>query len=253
MAEKMSIEEQIAHLLRLAENSGATEAERTISRERAEKLMVRHAIDRAMLDGVGEQRKEGIIIGRIKVWGGGGSYSRAQMEGMHAVAVALGLKSYHNDNTRFNFKRDGIKPHYVICFAGFESDVREAEQLINSLLNQGMLALKEWWDNSSEKLVLPRWEGYYARNEFLKYFGLGAGNRIQTERKVVVEETTGSALVLVDREAAVKAWADENLNIGKSKRRGTQSDFGKGAGYAAGQKARTRNDSALGSTKAVRS
>lgn len=240
MADKMTIEERIAHFLRLAEDKGATQAERDTAAAQAEKLMLKHAIDRAMLDGVGEQRKEKIIVGRVRVYGGGGTYSYHSMAGMVAVVNAMGLTGYKEDFTKIR-KASGMKAHMNICFAGYESDVRDANELVGSLLLQAMVAMKGWWRDMPdwEKELLGRQGGYHARCEFISQFGYGAAKRIRDEREQEVASTAGSELVLLDRSKEVKDWATENLGLKWQVSRRTSSSFGREEGFAAGQKANT--------------
>jgi len=239
VADKFSIEERIAHFLRLAEDQGATQAERDTAATQAERLMLKHAIDRAMLDGVGEQRKEKIIVGRVRVDGGGGTYSYHAMRGMVAVANAMGLTGYYEDFTKV--RSHYFKPHINICFAGYESDVKDAVGMINSLLLQAMVAMKSWWRNQSSytKYYLGRQGGYHARCEFISQFGAGAARRIQDEREQEVASVAGSEVVLFDRSREVSDWAASNLGLTIKKTSRTSSAFGRSEGYAAGRNANT--------------
>lgn len=245
MATSFSIEEQIAHFLRLAEDRGATQPERDLAASQAERLMLKHAIDRAMLAGVGEQKKEAIIVGRVKVMGGGGTYSYHAMHGMVGVANSMGLKGYYEDNSwiRARVDKEGNKigPYKNICFAGYESDVRDAEAMINSLLLQAMVAMKDWWKGLAawEKAELGRQGGYHARCEFIKNFGLGAAVRIRDERTKETEKVSGAEVVLFDRSKEVAIWADQNLGLRSNKSRRMGSNFGGAEGYAAGKNANT--------------
>lgn len=244
MADKFSIEERIAHFLRLAEDKGATQAERDTAATQAERLMLKHAIDRAMLDGVGEQRKERIIVGRVRVDGGGGTYSYHAMRGMVSVANAMGLTGYYEDFSKIR-AGVGIKPHINICFAGYESDVKDAVDMVNSLLLQAMVAMKSWWKNlpSYQKDTLGRQGGYHARCEFISQFGAGAARRIQDEREQEVASVAGSEIVLFDRSREVQDWADSNLGLTYKMVRRTSSPFGRSEGYAAGREANTGRSS----------
>lgn len=255
MADKMSIEERIAHFLRLAEDAGATQAERDTASTQAERLMLKHAIDRAMLEGVGEQKKEKIIIGRVRIDGGGGTYSYHSMHGMVAVANAMGLTGYFEDFSKIR-ARSGVKPHINICFAGYESDVHDAEQMIASLLTQAMIAMKTWWKNGLsewERNELGRQGGYHARCEFIRSFGAGAASRIRDEREAETEATAGAEVVLYDRAQLVRQWSSENLGLKFKGSRRIGSNFGRTEGFAAGREANMSRGKGVGMGRGISS
>jgi hypothetical protein len=252
MANSLTIEERIAHFLRVAEDRGATQAERDTASSQAEKLMLKHAIDRAMLAGVGEQKKEEIIIGRVQVFGGGGTYSYHSMAGMVAVVNAMGLQGFQEDFSFLKVKH-GQKPYKNICFAGYESDVHDAENIVNSLLLQAMIAMKSWWKNLDEptKSYLGRQGGYHARCEFIRNFGGGAARRIRDEREAETVATEGAALVLLDRSKEVSDWTDVNLSLKKKKTRRLGSNFGRVEGYTAGLDANTSRSKGVSGSRSI--
>lgn len=243
MAESMNIEAKIAHFLRLAENEGATQEERDLASSQAERLMLKHGIDRAMAEHADNNKviKEEIVQRHVFF---GGGYGEARMQAAYSIVVALKLQAFKSE-------RYGIDPHsshgkngrmtkgvelYVV---GFESDVMDALTLIFSLDLQGAVAVKQyaksqkdawsWYDNNRKTL---------ARKSFLIAFGNGAGKRIREQRVTVIEESSdGTALVLVDRAAQVKEFYDQK-KLRKSRSRGGAYDYSAhNAGYAAGQNA----------------
>lgn len=80
----MRIVDEIQHLLRLAEDPGASSAERDLAMRRAEKLMVRHRLQADQLHQDGE-----IKILAITVTGGARSAAPGVARGLCGLAQAL--------------------------------------------------------------------------------------------------------------------------------------------------------------------
>lgn len=250
MAKKLTPTEEIEHYLRLATDSGATQAERDLASTRAEKLMVKHAIDRAMLDPEGKKAEE-IIIRRVRIYGSKSSYSMNKVLGLNQVVLAMGLRMMITDrrDKKNNYTND--KAHIEINIVGFESDLDEAEMMVRSLDLQVMVALRAW-QKTPEYLngagTLPREEMFLAKHEFVKFFGSGAAHRIREERADAVQDAGPStALVLVKREDKVKAAFDDMAGDSTSVRQ-RESGLGRGAGFAAGQQAGAGRKAGLGAS-----
>jgi hypothetical protein len=257
MAEKMSLEKKIEHFLRLAEDAGATEAERETARKRAEDLMVRHGIERAMLDPEG-LREEEIVIGKVVFKGGGGTYAESYVRGFYRAAEELGLKAWQEDNTwvrKGSVLGDVEGPHRILAMAGYRSDVDAAKRLIHSLAIQALLAMKDWQKNHPDGRLaraMGRQERYHASCEFLVYFGLGVAHQLQQARADIVEEVgNGAALVLVERSERVRSWVSDNVGLKSVQKKGYESGLGRGAGWTAGQRAQTGQAKELGFTKSI--
>lgn len=191
----------IAQLLAKAEQTTPEEAEALTAA--AEKLMVRYAIDQAVIDArrAREGKKsEQIVQVPIRFEG---VYRNDFLEMGAAVVWGLGQMRV------LQSKRD----NYTIMFiVGFESDVSQAEVLIRSLQVQGIVALKSWWYTARYEYPYSYMEESpkkHARRQFIRSFGAGAGNRIRENRAIVIEESSsGTDLVLVDRDSKVQEFID---------------------------------------------
>lgn len=205
MADKHTIEQRIAHFLKLAEDTGATQAERDLASSQAERLMIKHAIDRASIAAAAEKadpnRVEPIVRRDYDIEG---TYAMARLRAAYSVVVALQLDAYHSGGATSGGKR--------LVIVGHESDVDEAVGLLRSLDTQAAVAMRQhfatptqasadYWRDRGQKAV--------ARRSFLEGFGTGAGKRIRESRQRVIVEaestTPGAELVLVNRAAQVKA------------------------------------------------
>ena len=146
MAEKMGIEQRIAHFLRVSQDAAATQAERDTAGQEAERLLAKHAIDRLTLDVEGARRAEHepIETGSIVVPGGKGTVSVDVVLGLSAVARSLGLVPYYSDRRSTDpwQRQDGEDPHVVLSVTGFRSDVALALPLLESLHTQAVLAMR---------------------------------------------------------------------------------------------------------------
>lgn len=93
MADRMTIEERIAHFLRVSEDAGATQAERDTALREAERLIAKHAVDRLGLDvdGAPRPQREPIETAALDVDGGRGTVSLDIALGLSSVAKSLGL------------------------------------------------------------------------------------------------------------------------------------------------------------------
>lgn len=235
MANKMTLEEQIKHFLKLAEDAGATQAERDLAAAQAERLMLKHGIDEAMLPG-DERPAEQIVKESIFF---GGAYARERSEMFFRIVRAVKLRGYHTGV--------GIRDHDVLSgkvvngdrctVVGYEGDVKSFMDLIRSLDVQASVALKAWnkgqtwgyWDDNAAKQK--------ARQSFLYGFGVGAGQRIEESRRVIIDQApTGTALALIDREREVAKWLASNMRLGRGRARGrtlngSASATGRSAGY----------------------
>lgn len=255
MADKFTTEDRIAHFLRLAEDSGATQHERDVAAEQAERLMLKHGIDRAaaMAADSNVQRDEPIVKETIFF---GGLYAKERMEGTVALARAFGLQAYYantwgvdGNNSHANRQVQGMR----VTIVGFESDAQDVMRIIRSVDVQCAVAVKAWaktqkdawyWYSAADKTV--------ARRTFILAFGNGAAARVRLSRKEAVQEAgEGTALVLVNREAKVKEFY-ANINLRSSRSRGRRMDgSGWSAGHAAGYNANTGSGPAIKGTRAI--
>lgn len=235
MSKTTPILEQIALMLAKAESTTPAEAE--MITKRAEKLMVRHGIDEAMLQAskTGKAAKTEDIVEK-RVTFKSGSYGPAYIRLAQSVASGLGA---------VRMLQASYRGSYTAYLIGHESDVDAAIMLIDSLKVQADSAMASWWANTG-KYELEwggRQEQWKARRQFIISFGYAVQTRlIETRRQTVKEmeaETgaTGTDLVLVSRKELVDARVGQMYpKLGKA--RGIDgSSAGRAAGNAAGQRA----------------
>jgi hypothetical protein len=237
MAEKMDVEARIAHFLRVAQDSGATQAERDTAGREAERLLAKHAVDRLTLDVEGARRaaREPIETGTIVVPGGKGGVALDVVLGLTRVAQALGLVPYYSDRRSPDAWFDGpdATPHVVLSVTGFRSDVALALPLLESLQTQAVIAMRVWWRSEPRHRHIPKYDAHLARCAFVQAFGTGAAERLKVVRDEAVAQT-GTALVVASREAEVREWVDRNVPLRSRRDRRSFSGYGRGQGYASG-------------------
>lgn len=229
------VAEKVAKLLAKAESTTPAEAEAVTAK--AEELLVRYGVSRALAEakraGLG-QVVEAItkIVIEFK-----GIYRQAQLTGSYRVVEALGgLRAL--DATRVAETRNTA----TLWVIGRTSDVEGARLLVSSLLLQGATALTAWWRDSELRGQLASMPAYLARREFVQNFGLGAASRVRDRRRLVETEATrdgepGTALVLRDRLTDVNAWIARELGGTTTTRSRRKHGDGRAAsaGYAAGR------------------
>lgn len=223
MTEK--IVERIQMLLKKAESTTPEEAEALTAA--AEKLMIKHGIDRATAEASGRVKKEEIVQYTIDF---PGQWQTAWVNGFSWVVRAMGLRPLQ---ARIH---TGEMRMWII---GFESDAREVLELIESLKTQSENALNEWWKSTG--LPYCKMYGYtnhqrhVEKRSFMESFGEGAASRIRKEREVAVEESvTGTDIVLRDRSKMVDDFVDVVLNPGKARGGHSYGSAGIYAGFEAG-------------------
>lgn len=124
----MRIVDEIQHLLRLAEDPGASSAERDLAMRRAEKLMVRHRLQADQLHQDGE-----IKILTITVTGGARSVAPGVARGLCGLAQALDCRGV------FWPEKRSVR----VLVAGEMADLARVNQLYASIMIQAPLALRE--------------------------------------------------------------------------------------------------------------
>jgi hypothetical protein len=240
MADKMSIEERIAHFLRVSQDPAATQAERDTAGREAERLLAKHAIDRLTIDVEGAARAEREAIERVtvEVAGGRGTVALDVVVGLIAVATALGLVAHYRDRRTIDrtFDGSGSQAHVELVVTGFRSDLLLAVPLLESLAVQAALAVRSWWRGDPGHRYIPRWEAHLARCEFAREFGRGAAVRLAAGREEAIAASagTGTALVVASREEALQQWVEQHLRVRRTTDRRSFSGYGRAPGYAAG-------------------
>jgi hypothetical protein len=233
----------IAQLLAKAESTTPEEAEALT--EHAERLMVKYAIDQAVIDA--RRAKEGkareSIVTRVIAFDG--TYRDDLMHMGTYIVRALGsMRPLHSKGRQVstNKMHPNGQPVTRLHIVGFESDVDQAEALIRSLQIQAMVALKAWWaDERDARANHSNGDQQLARKQFIVGFGSGAGARITENRNQVISESgSGTELVLVDRASAVDDWIAGNMRVGQGRSGSRRWDSSaQNAGNRAGRSANT--------------
>lgn len=223
--------ELIAQMLAKAERTTPEEAEALMAA--AAKLMAKHMIDQATIDAKRNkagQPTEKIVTKKVFFKG---AYRLEWLSLGHNVARGMGtvktLQSTYSNTEA------------TLWVIGFESDVDQAIQLVNSLRVQAQVAVKQFWSGvASGYQGYSRYDQEAVRRSFAEGFGRGAGDRIWDNRQTVIEESgAGTELMLVDRTIKVEAYVD-SMTKGKSRARGGKGSWeARAAGKEAGRNAAT--------------
>lgn len=215
---------KIRGLLALAEDPACTVAEAETYSAHAEKLMLKHSIDAALLDA---HNPNGTTPGQETITVPGG-YAMAKATLLTWLGQAFGCEVLYSSSR-------GETPFvYVI---GFPADRVAVETLYTSLLLQGANALAQ--ETRSDRAF---------RNAFWHGFANTAGQRTKAERQEAVREAAaaqsaaapsapGAALVLADRSKEVAAYRAREFGRTSSKRPSYSDRAGEAAGRAAGEAA----------------
>jgi len=223
----------IAKLLAKAEQTTPEEAEALTAA--AEKLMIKYAIDQAVIDA--RRAREGKTSEKIV-------QLKLRFEGVYrndflemGAAVVWGLG-------QMKVLQSKMDKYTVMWIVGYESDAAQAEILVRSLQVQAIVALKTWWYDARytpRYQYMPENEKKHARRQFVRSFGSGAGNRIRENRASAIHEAgTGTELVLVDRASKVQEWIDDNLTLAPNRDKG-HKHYDHGAHVAGNQAGRNAN------------
>lgn len=178
----MGMIEKVEALFRKAADGSVTPAEALLFEAKAEELLVKWSIDRAMLNLTDKKAEEEIILFRMTI---SNPYRMDKILLIGAVADAFRcVCNYSGENLRI---------------VGFESDIENVKFLYAHLQLQavGMLIEAEFEDEPTGNLTT------YRKNFFLG-FTRSVGERLSKFTKDAVSETTGAEVVLYDRAKAVQ-------------------------------------------------
>lgn len=215
---------RIADLLKLAESDDSAEAH--AAAEHAERLMTRYGIDRAVAMAQGHAKDEPIIEKTMIIKG---IYAKAFITGFHRVGLELNVKVLSSG-------RGSTLKAYLI---GYESDVDNAMTLFTSLMLQSVSSAARALKNDSYiSAVGTASQKYNFRRSHILGFFHGAATRINSTKRKVFQETTGSELVVLNRMDAVEKWVDRAYGELK-KGRSMNINYGYHDGVEAGKNAMT--------------
>lgn len=213
MEHEKRVLDQIRTLLAIADGGSPYPEERALARERAERLMVRYAIDEAgarFAPGEAEQPT-------TRQFDFAGMYVKDQV--MLACAV-----------TRVFSCRSVIYGGRRVTSVGFASDLAIASALIDSLIPAMRTEMDAYGGSQSRK---KSFAAAYTDEVARRLKGFYAGAVREAE-----EDGTGSALVLADRGARIdSAYESMFPNLRAARPRRLQSWEGWTAGGAAGRRA----------------
>ncbi|QKN87754.1 hypothetical protein IXEL_54 [Microbacterium phage Ixel] len=223
----------IAQMLAKAESTTPEEAEALT--QAAQKMMAKYLIDQAVIDerrAKKGQESEKIIEQPLYFKGA----FRGELLNL-AWNVVRNLGDLRGmQNTGYDKGKT-----FVIWLVGFESDVKQAEVLINSLQLQAAVAVRAWWKENKDNYS---WDSAYnqekARRAFVQGFGTGVGAKLREAKQEAMSTVkTGTELVLVARAEKVQSHMDSK-KLGKGRARtATAGGAANGQGYAAGKNANT--------------
>lgn len=233
----MTVEQQVAQLLRQAESTEFPEEAELFS-ARAERLMLKHGISRSMAEAAGQQEKDHITWFSISF---DGIYAKAYVFAVHDIVTGFGnAKGYL---TSFDKPKKGMSYH----FCSFSKDGAELKALLDSLMIQCNAALAEHiealdyaWSMKSGT------EKYNDKRSFILGFGRETSRRIAATRQEVITEVKaieakgapGTDIVLKNKSAEIEKAYDRMMGGSKRKARGMQTtQSGYRAGVAAGREA----------------
>ena len=175
--------EVIKQLLALARNTPYPEEAKT-AQERAEKLMVKHGIEQATLESVGEVKTEYIK-------------KTFCINGVYASAIYRGLA-----NSIQSFRTVSIiadvpsQTHVVLYIMGELSDVNLMMNLCDSLVQQAHYARKHWWKTVKQSYMFDTpYIKTKVQKSFLMYFFKGVESRVTDMMSKTMKETDSKALV----------------------------------------------------------
>lgn len=241
-----SVLAKVRKALDLAEGSDV-QGEIDAALAQATKLMAIHAIEQAEIDALRTDGKpEQIIERRIRA---GKSRSPLAMDKCR-MAYAVALTNRCRMHRSFE-SDDNWQDWQMIVLTGYESDVDFVEMLFTSLCLQMDTA------HDRAKHTKRDWvNGRTFRSEFNSGFVREARIRLEQIKKDTMAEmaeigdgTTGTALVLVDREDAVDRWhREQNPRLVRRSSGRTNSDA---HARQLGRTAATKADYSAGRTKGI--
>jgi hypothetical protein len=189
-----SVLERVRALLAKAEST-TFEAEADAFTAKAQELMARHRIDRAVIAARGESRADEPVGRRV---GLDDPYAEAKAALLATIADANGCRAVWSKNMGFS------------TLFGFASDLDSVEELFTSLLVQATAALRR---EGSKHDHTGRSRTTRFRRSFLVAFATRIGQRLREAVDATVDAVsheTGTALVpvLTSRDEAVRAAAE---------------------------------------------
>lgn len=196
------ITDKIKHMLAIAHDPSASEAEREQAMNKAHSLMLKHGLEVAHED----HTSGGAQYGHRKIFIKG-VYAEAQAQMMYYVALAY--KSY--DMVMAKLPGTSSIDLYI---AGPEEQMDQVMKVLESLIDQSTTERKSW--ASVNLKGLPRNE----QKKQIKSFYLGYGHKVANRIEAILEAEAHTedrqALVLVKEKST--DYLDEMLNVNRDKK-----------------------------------
>lgn len=220
------IKDKLAKLLRLGENSAATDGEVSNALNMAAALMAKHQLTREDIDTNAEDPIAKVAIGRHTAFTKGGNLTTWENLIQHFVCEFIGSVACYNAG-KMQARRNGIavdggKQANALVFYGSDDDARAA------------VALFEELSYSISAMAIIRW-GSWARGDGAAYAygfaqGLRDANKV-AKRELLNTDATTSALILVNRETQLaivskgRAWLAATHGVQLQSRSGRRTNF----------------------------
>ena len=245
----------IEALLAKAETTTPEEAEALTAK--AEALIIKYGIEQAAIDAARKNKggkPEEISKVRIEFEG---RYKDTLVTGGWQVAKAMSggtVDGYRVPGNKYNDAGRWVKTSTRVL-VGFESDLKQAERMIESLVLQSVVARDTWWKKNIDEFYWDReWQKFVERRSFVAGFFNGAADRLRQEREVAerdaVASEPGTAIALRDRKSEVKDYLSKmGLRQGRGQR--SHGYAGNSAGQRAGRSANVGTTGVGGQRKAL--
>lgn len=191
----------------------------------AERLIMKHNLDRAEVDAKDEPED----VGRV-------TYTYVDRYGLAWVhlwhGVGKSLKTCEVSYRKYGSNR------WEVTVYGTAEDVRLTKRLVESLIAQAKVAMKVWWAEFEDKPVV-RSKVFMEKRSYYVGFALGASSRVEREMAEESTERQSTALVLVSRYERAKQEMERHTRRAKGRSHGATGSLGDGV--ADGRKAETSN------------
>jgi len=211
----MDMLSKVEALFRMAVDESVTPAEAKAHKDKAEKLLIKYSIDRALINLKDKSASEDKII--LKIVTISNPYRMDKILLLGSIASAFGCRCAYLAET--------------VSLVGYESDIESVKFLYVTLQLQaiGSLIEAEFEDEPEGNLVTYR-------KSFFLGFTREVGDRLSKYTKAAVSETTGAEVAIYDRKQAVDSEYGRLFPVTQntSIRRGSS---GLRSGTAAGKKA----------------
>jgi hypothetical protein len=224
---------KIQLLQRKANDEATTGPEREALLEKISELMVKYAIDEALLSALPHEASDKIVHEKF-VCPGLKTYRWEFIYLGCRIAEAFNVKGVYETV----YEKPTYKKDYKLGLIGYSKDVEKVVFLWNALVTQSMLFLN---DHVAQEMSKWQWASYSGmqkytyRRSFYTHFSTRVGQRLTTlyRKEAETHSKESQALVLVDRSKLVDAWVDENMKLSQMRARAVSQAAAAGGHSAA--------------------